>query len=158
MLRRVAYCADMTDSDRSGRLIPVDSFRIRLAIVRTAMGWNYEQAQAATGVGAESWRLWEKGQRHCTDVKEVSRKIAEVTPYDPGWLVMGGPLVPEDQGAVHSPLFGRRRSTLKVRTPSNGEWMSSPRPGRCPVPPGFPINRYRYRFTGNQLAPVAESA
>lgn len=105
----------MTESD-SGRLIPVDSFRIRLAIVRTAMGWNYEQAQAATGVGAESWRLWEKGQRHCTDIKEVSRKIAEVTPYDPAWLVMGGPLIPEE----HDPAGLRPRFRRNIRAVTTG--------------------------------------
>jgi transcriptional regulator with XRE-family HTH domain len=50
------------------------------------------------------------------------------------------------------------RPTLKVRTSSTGEWMSSTRPGRCPIPGDHRLNRYRYRFTGNQLAPLAESA
>lgn len=110
----------------SGRRVPADSFRIRLAIVRTEMGWNYDQAEAATGVGSESWRQWEKGLRHCTDVKSVSRKIAEVTPYDPVWLVMGGPLAAEeDEDELSRPrrarsAVGRRvASTRRVTTPSN---------------------------------------
>jgi hypothetical protein len=73
----------MTQREPS-RHVPADSFRIRLAIVRTEMGWNYDQAQAATGVGSESWRQWEKGLRHCSDVIGVSKKIAAATPYDGG--------------------------------------------------------------------------
>jgi len=88
----------MTDSDR-GRRIPADSFRIRLAIVRAEMGWNYDQAEAATGVGKESWRQWEKGLRHCSDVIGVSRRIADATPFDQTWLALGGPLAPAEDPA-----------------------------------------------------------
>ena len=86
----------MTQSERGGR-IPADSFRIRLAIVRTEMGWNYDQAEAATGIGSESWRQWEKGLRHCTDVIGASRKIAEATSFDQTWLALGGPLSREEE-------------------------------------------------------------
>lgn len=46
-------------------------------------------------------------------------------------------------------------STTRVSSPFTGELMSSPRPGRCPVPRDHRLNRYRYRFTGNQLANLA---
>lgn len=85
---------DMTNSE--ARRIPADTFRLRLAMVRTEMGWNYEQAQAATGIGAESWRTWEKGTRRCTDVIGVSRQIADATPYDQTWLALGGQLASEE--------------------------------------------------------------
>ena len=83
-------------TNEEGRRVPADTFRLRLAMVRTEMGWNYEQAQAATGIGAESWRTWEKGTRRCTDVIGVSRQIADATPYDQTWLALGGPLPTED--------------------------------------------------------------
>jgi transcriptional regulator with XRE-family HTH domain len=119
----------MTKSD-GGRRIPADSFRIRLAIVRTAMGWNYEDAAAATGIGAESWRTWEKGLRHCTDVIGVSRRISEVTPYDQAWLVFGGPLAEDDTDPLHR--RPRRKaaagaSTNQVSSASNRGCMSATR-------------------------------
>lgn len=120
----------MTESD-PGRKVPTDSFRVRLAIVRAEMGWNYEEAQAATGVGKESWRLWEKGERHCSDVPGVSRKIAAVTNYDLVWLVVGGPLVPEEEAAprphrVRS-IGGYRPSTRRVKARSTDGCMTSTR-------------------------------
>jgi hypothetical protein len=73
------------------------------------MGWNYEQAEAATGIGAESWRTWEKGSRNCSNVIGVSRKIAAVTPYDLNWLVFGGPM--EAEVIVPAPRPQRTRRT-----------------------------------------------
>lgn len=99
----------MTQSE-GGRRIPADSFRIRLAIVRTEMGWNYDQAEAATGVGSESWRQWEKGLRHCTDIIGISRKIADATPYDQAWLALGGPLGREEDSPSRPPI--RRAKTV----------------------------------------------
>lgn len=115
----------MTKS-HGGRRVPADSFRIRLAIVRTAMGWNYEEAQAATGIGSESWRQWEKGLRHCTDVIGVSKRISEVTPYDQTWLVFGGPLADDDTDPLDR--RGRRKvSTRRVSSGSSGQLMSTTR-------------------------------
>ena len=115
----------MTESE-SRRRIPADSFGIRLAIVRAEMGWNYDQAQAATGVSSESWRLWERG-RHCTDVIGVSKKIAQVTDYDQTWLAFGGPLTEEEP----HPDRRRRRvaaaSTSRVSSVSTGQLMSPTR-------------------------------
>lgn len=149
----------MTQSGR-GRRIPVDSFRIRLAIVRTEMGWNYDQAEAATGISSESWRLWEKGQRHCSDVIGISKKIAQVTPYDQSWLALGGPLVEEVAQVPRRRPQTRARADapiVRVRSPYSGEYMTSPRLGRCPVAPHQQFGRYRYRLAGNVAADVTHS-
>jgi hypothetical protein len=118
----------MTQRETSRR-VPADSFRIRLAIVRTEMGWNYDQAQAATGVGSESWRQWEKGLRHCTDVIGVSRKIAEATPFDQTWLALGGPL--SQDGGGGAPIRPSRRFTgaslRRVNTQSSGGYVNAER-------------------------------
>lgn len=118
----------MTDSDRAGRVIPADRFGVRLAVVRAEMGWNLDEAQRATGVSSESWRLWERG-RHCSDVIGVSRKVAEATAYDEQWLAFGGPLVKED--LAPRPRKSRRPSTTasthRVTTASNREWMRTTR-------------------------------
>lgn len=103
----------MTESD-GGRRRPTDSFRVRLAIVRTEMGWNYDQAEAATGVGSESWRTWEKGTRHCSDVIGVSHRIAAVTPYDVNWLVFGGAM--EAEVVVPSPRPRRTPRSAAARS------------------------------------------
>lgn len=113
----------MTHSD-GPRRIPADSFRIRLAIVRTEMGWNYEQAEAATGIGAESWRLWEKGARHCSDVIGISRRIAEVTPYDQTWLALGGPLSTEDMGPTRRTRRSRIHADAAVSASDNRQEVS----------------------------------
>lgn len=68
-----------------------------------------------------------------------------------GWTVAMPPVRPRPRRLALA-------STPNLRTPSNGEWMSSPRPGRCPVPADLPLNRFRYRFNDNQLADVAQSA
>ena len=115
----------MTQSEEGG-LVPVDSFRVRLAIVRALMGWNYEEAQEATGINAESWRLWEKGARNCSTKTEVAAVIAQVTPYSKQWIAFGGPLRKEDAG----PLLRRSpkaTSTRRVSSGSNGQLMSPTR-------------------------------
>lgn len=93
--------------------VPVDSFPIRLAVVRAVMGWNYDQAARATGIGSETWRTWEKGRRRCSDITTVSRRISAVTGLSEQWLVMGGPLaVPGPEGTV-IPLDVRDRATRR---------------------------------------------
>lgn len=77
------------------RRVPRDTFPIRLAIVRAEMGWNYDQAETATGISSESWRTWEKGKRRCANVEGISRKLSEVTGFSYEWLMIGGPLAPQ---------------------------------------------------------------
>lgn len=72
--------------------VPPDSFRVRIAIVRTMMTWNYDQAEKATGINSETWRLWEKGARRCSDVETVAAVIADSTGFDRRWILAGGPL------------------------------------------------------------------
>jgi hypothetical protein len=134
----------MTQSE-GGRRIPTDSFRIRLAIVRTEMGWNYDQAEAATGIISESWRLWEKGQRHCSDVIGVSRRIAEVTPFDQTWIALGGPLAAEK---AEPP---RPRKSKAVASASTSR--VSPQSFRGCVSATRPV-----RFEGNIVAELATAA
>lgn len=88
---------------------PADTFPVRLAIVRAVHGWNYDQAAKATGIGAETWRTWEKGKRHCTDVPGVAAKIAAVTGLDAVWIVFGGPLASVAEGG--SPIGQSADST-----------------------------------------------
>lgn len=129
VLRLVAYCADMTQSEANG-LVPVDTFRVRLAIVRTLMGWNYEEAQGATGVPAENWRLWEKGLRRCSDVTGVASAIAHVTPYSKTWLIMGGPLAEEGDAPARYRQPARRSAVTpirRVKSSSNHGCMRSTR-------------------------------
>lgn len=85
---------------------PADTFPVRLAIVRAVHGWNYDQAAKATGIGAETWRTWEKGKRHCTDVPGVAAKIAAATGLDAVWIVFGGALavVADDASGNVKPL------------------------------------------------------
>lgn len=110
------------------RRIPADSFRVRLAIVRTEMGWNYDEAERATGVGSESWRLWEKGERRCSDVIGVSRRIADATDFDQTWLALGGPLAAEE--VVPTSRSRRSRaSTSDVITETTRGCVSWTRPG-----------------------------
>jgi hypothetical protein len=75
--------------------VPRDSFPIRLAITRAYMDWNYDQAERSTGINSESWRVWEKGRRHCSDVAGVARKIQAATGLSYQWLMLGGPLEEE---------------------------------------------------------------
>lgn len=91
--------------------VPPDTFPIRLAIVRASQGWNYDQAAAATGIGSETWRLWEKGKRQCSTLEETCRTIANVTGLSFEWLMVGGalaPPAPRDPG--HSQRGGKRPS------------------------------------------------
>lgn len=92
MLLFVRIVAGMTNATELNARVPVDRFGIRLAIVRAEMGWNYDQAQLATGINSETWRLWEKGQRKCADLETASRKISEATGLSYRWLMIGGEL------------------------------------------------------------------
>lgn len=79
---------------RTDGRVPLDSFPNRLAIVRAEMGWNFHQAALATGLNAETWRLWEKRKRRCEDIETASAKIAQATGFSYEWLMIGGSLSP----------------------------------------------------------------
>lgn len=40
--------------------VPLDRFGVRIAIIRAEKGWNYAQAEAATGVPGQNWRPCER--------------------------------------------------------------------------------------------------
>lgn len=98
LLRYVADRGTMpymtTVIDMRGRrgTIPPDTFAVRLGIVRTVMRWNRKDAQRATGIGAETWRLWETEERQCSTMEATCRKIAAVTGFSYEWLMVGGAL------------------------------------------------------------------
>lgn len=76
-----------TDDD-----VPVDAFRVRIAIVRAERGWNYTEAGEACNVDGESWRRWEKTGRRPRDYEDVCGKISQGAHYSKRWLMAGGPL------------------------------------------------------------------
>jgi hypothetical protein len=135
--------------------VPMDTFAIRLAVVRAVMGWNYDQAARATGLGSETWRTWEKGTRRCTDIVGAASRISEGTGgvVSRDWLILGGPLAQEpalardlprrrqDSGVRHEGLAGRPgRSQSVTNTYSRRCVRNAPRfpAGRDPrlVPSG----------------------
>jgi transcriptional regulator with XRE-family HTH domain len=79
------------DIDLTDR-IPVDRFGVRIAIIRAEKGWNYEQAGAACGVDAQSWRLWERTERQPRKYEEVCSQIARGAGYSASWIKAGGEL------------------------------------------------------------------
>lgn len=82
----------LTDTATGGAEVPLDTFRVRIAVIRAAKGWNYSQAGNTCGVGVENWRKWEKTDRRPQDYEEVCRKIADATGFDRAWIASGGPL------------------------------------------------------------------
>lgn len=91
---------------------PRDSFALRLAIVRAHMGWgNRAEMAEALGFSDQGIKNWEQG-RVPRNMPEVCRRIAEVTGLDYTWLMVGGPLEPEDGSGPHPVawLSDRRRT------------------------------------------------
>lgn len=107
----------MLEPARTRDRVPADTFPVRLAIVRAEMGWNYDQAAKATGIGSETWRLWEKRKRHCTTLEQTCRVIAEATGFSYKWLMVGGPLIEPTADAAETNLrIGwRYRAHLRSR-------------------------------------------
>lgn len=74
-------------------------------MVRAEMGWNYDQAERATGLNSETWRLWEKRKRRCTDIETASRAISGSSGISFEWLMIGGgldttPIDPNDTDGI----------------------------------------------------------
>lgn len=133
----------MTLIDTSDGKIPADTFAVRLAIVRTVKGWNYDQAETATGIGSESWRTWEKGLRRCSDQIGVARLIGEATGISPIWIAHGGSLLPAPQSPVGRPRNGRK---LAERRPTASKVSRICNPRKSSVTAGY--NRIAVRTTG----------
>jgi len=103
--------------------VPTDSFRVRLAIVRAEMGWNYDQAHRATGINSETWRLWEHGKRRCSDIERASHRIADATGYSYEWLMLGGQMAapaPVDPSA--SSGWTSRRVPMRLIRPTRPQY------------------------------------
>lgn len=101
--------------------MPADTFPIRLAIVRADMGWNYDQAQRETGINSETWRLWEKGKRHCTTLEDTCRVISAATGFSFEWLMVGGGLSPYIPPPKDTP--GPTNPCLSVMRPKIRTWQ-----------------------------------
>lgn len=138
--------AHMSQQQASTPRIPVFSLGERIRKAREDLELSQFQFADLLDVDRKTVGNWEAGrnQPRYGDLM----LIASVSDISLEWLA----------GDLYRPHPDLAGVTRRVRMPLNGEWMSSPRPGRCPVPAGFPVNRYRFRFTGNQLADVAESA
>jgi hypothetical protein len=67
----------------------IDSFEVRLVLVRHQMGWNAKQAAVACGIKPQSWREWEMFRRRPRDYEAVCRLIAGRTGCDLVWLMCG---------------------------------------------------------------------
>lgn len=106
---------------RDGR-VPGDTFAVRLAIVRAEMGWNYVQAGKATGIGPETWRLWEKRERHCTTMEATCRLIAAKTGFSYEWLMVGGSLATPEPPDTNPRVTGPTNPCLSVVRPMLSPW------------------------------------
>lgn len=69
----------------------VDSFGVRLVLVRHEMGWNVKEAALACGIKPQSWRDWELSGRLPRDYEGVCKQIAARTKCDLIWLMTGTP-------------------------------------------------------------------
>jgi hypothetical protein len=72
----------------------VDSFAVRLMLIRHRMGWNAKQAAVACGLPAQSWREWESMRRRPRDYEATCRRVAARTGCDLVWLMVGRLPVP----------------------------------------------------------------
>lgn len=95
--------------------VPADTFPVRLAIVRAEMGWNYDQAARATGIGSETWRLWEKRKRHCTTLEQTCRTIEAATGFSYEWLMVGGALDASPTDPNGAPVMTGWRTRRKIK-------------------------------------------
>jgi transcriptional regulator with XRE-family HTH domain len=81
----------------TGRVIPRDTFRARLMLVRLHAGdLTIREAAAKCGLNYGSWANWEKGVKP-RDRVETAEAISDALGVDRDWLLFGGPLAPEDR-------------------------------------------------------------
>lgn len=142
---QVVKLARMSSQDAVKPRIPVFSLGERIRKVREDMELSQFQFADLLDVDRKTVGNWEAGrnQPRYGDLM----LIASVSDTSLEWLAGDLYRPQRDVGVIR-----------RVRSPLNGEWMRSTRPGRCPVPAGFPTNRFRFRFTENQLADIAEAA
>lgn len=76
-----------------GPWIPEDTFGVRLAIVRTRLGWNLDEAARACGTSGKQWKRWETGDQLPRDLHAVARRVSDATGCNFEWLMLGGQLV-----------------------------------------------------------------
>lgn len=78
------------------RDVPADTFGVRLAVIRAALGgWNVKRAAEFCGIPPQNWRNWEAGKA-CLDYEGACRAIARATGYSYRWISAGGPLSQRD--------------------------------------------------------------
>jgi transcriptional regulator with XRE-family HTH domain len=69
----------------------IESFGVRLVLVRHQMGWNAKEAALACGIAAQNWREWEQSGRRPRDYEGICKQIAARTKCDLIWLMTGTP-------------------------------------------------------------------
>jgi transcriptional regulator with XRE-family HTH domain len=72
---------------------PIDSFAIRLLLVRRALGLTQEEAAEKCGLDNGSWSNWENG-KNPRNMAEAVHKIVRALGVDRDWLIWGGDLGP----------------------------------------------------------------
>lgn len=68
-----------------------DTLAHRLLLIRVELGWSQRAAAEACGLTFGEWQSMEMGRR-ARGLDEKIRMIADVTGYDPVWIMWGGPL------------------------------------------------------------------
>jgi len=91
-------------STQTERWVPgVDTFAVRLVLVRHQMGWNAKEAALACGIKPQSWREWELLGRRPRDYEGVCKQIAARTRCDLIWLMVGDPNLLPRVDSNHQP-------------------------------------------------------
>jgi transcriptional regulator with XRE-family HTH domain len=71
--------------------IPIDTFAMRLMMVRAHRGLTVKEAAEKTGLGYGAWSNWERGSRP-RDILDAVEAISSGLGIDPVWLLNGGAL------------------------------------------------------------------
>lgn len=71
--------------------IPIDTFAMRLMMVRAHRGLTVKEAAEKTGLGYGAWSNWERGSKP-RDILDVVEAISNGLGIDPVWLLNGGAL------------------------------------------------------------------
>jgi len=102
-------------TQQTERVVPADTFELRLAIARFHAGnINPTEAAMRVGVSGQTWRNWEAGLSAPARKPAMLRYIAEQLCVDEAWL--------RDGGVLESPRPGG---------PGGGQWVpwgSNPQP------------------------------
>jgi transcriptional regulator with XRE-family HTH domain len=81
--------------------VPVDTFAVRLRLIRFELGASVDEICSACQVKPATWSKWERGAEP-RRMGAVVMQIAEATGADRDWLMWGGPLAPSTKWYLSS--------------------------------------------------------